>query len=106
MKLAELVFVIVPGLVENEHVFSALKRLKSPQRNSLKEKHTNVRARGFKSMEYDLMSFPYSGRWLDAKKKCGRYMVQGMVVKGMCMIDLLVGDMTWVLGLSELNTWC
>eukprot|EP00983_Pelagomonas_calceolata_P039782 1137333-Pelagomonas_calceolata.AAC.22 len=78
MKLAELVLVMVPGLVEDERMFSALKYLKNPQRNSLKKKHTDVCARGFKSMEYDLTSFPYSdasGRWLDAKKKRGRYMV-------------------------------
>eukprot|EP00952_Eustigmatos_sp_NYUAD-ZCMA_P007579 32031-Eustigmatos_ZCMA.PRE.1 len=66
---------MVPGLVEDEHMFSALKYLRIPQRNSLKEKHINVCARGFKSGEYTLMSFPYPdaiGRWLDAKKKRGR----------------------------------
>eukprot|EP00983_Pelagomonas_calceolata_P079779 1154864-Pelagomonas_calceolata.AAC.2 len=50
----------------------------SPQRSSLKEKHINVCAQGFKSIELDFMSFPYPdaiGRWLDAKKKHGRYMV-------------------------------
>eukprot|EP00983_Pelagomonas_calceolata_P051699 1142527-Pelagomonas_calceolata.AAC.4 len=66
---------MVPGSVEDERMLSALKYLKSPQRNSLKEMHTNVCARGFKSMEYDFMFFPYPdaiGRWLDAKKKRGR----------------------------------
>eukprot|EP00983_Pelagomonas_calceolata_P079290 1154603-Pelagomonas_calceolata.AAC.4 len=44
MKLVELVLV--------------MSALKSPQRSSLKEKHTNVCAGGFKSMEYDLVSLP------------------------------------------------
>eukprot|EP00983_Pelagomonas_calceolata_P109909 1159611-Pelagomonas_calceolata.AAC.8 len=74
MKLAELALVMVPGSVEDEHMFSTLKFLNSTQ--PLQEKHTNVCARGFKRMEYDLMSFPYPdaiGWWLDAKKKRGRY---------------------------------
>ena len=78
MKLAELVLVMVPGSVEDERMFSALKFLKSPQRSSLKEKHINVCARGCKSNEFELMSFPYPdavGRWLDAAKKRGRYLV-------------------------------
>eukprot|EP00983_Pelagomonas_calceolata_P040599 1137682-Pelagomonas_calceolata.AAC.7 len=57
MKLAEFVLVMVPGSVKDEHMFPALKHLKSPQRSSLKEKHTNVFARG----------------WLDAKKKHRRF---------------------------------
>eukprot|EP00967_Tisochrysis_lutea_P031168 scaffold36706_cov14-Tisochrysis_lutea.AAC.1 len=67
---------MVPGSVKDEWMFSALKFLKSPQRNSSKEKHTNVCARGSKSMEYDFALFPYPdtmGRWLDAKQKHGRY---------------------------------
>eukprot|EP00983_Pelagomonas_calceolata_P113209 1159961-Pelagomonas_calceolata.AAC.10 len=70
--------------VEGWVAFSALKRLKSPQHNSLKEEHTNVCARGFKSMECDFMSFPYPdaiGRWLDAKQRRGRYGPQGDVGK-------------------------
>ena len=42
MKLAELVLVMVSGSVEDERMFSALKYLKSPQRNKLKEMHINV----------------------------------------------------------------
>ena len=42
MKLAELVLVIVPGSVEDERMFSALKYLKSPQPNKSKEMHINV----------------------------------------------------------------
>eukprot|EP00983_Pelagomonas_calceolata_P029608 927563-Pelagomonas_calceolata.AAC.8 len=75
IKLAELMLVMVPYSIEDERMFFALKYLKSPQRNSLKEKHTNVCARGF-IMEYDFMSIPYPdaiGRWLYAKKKRGRY---------------------------------
>eukprot|EP00983_Pelagomonas_calceolata_P014747 468520-Pelagomonas_calceolata.AAC.1 len=59
MKLAELVLVMVPGSVEDERMLSALKCLKSPQRNKLKEMHINVYARGFKSMGCNLSSFPY-----------------------------------------------
>eukprot|EP00983_Pelagomonas_calceolata_P122148 1160879-Pelagomonas_calceolata.AAC.7 len=59
MKLAELVLVMVPESVEDEHMFSALKYLKIPQRNKLMEMHINVCARGFKSMECNLSSFPY-----------------------------------------------
>eukprot|EP00983_Pelagomonas_calceolata_P023663 744905-Pelagomonas_calceolata.AAC.3 len=44
IKLAELV--VMPGSVEDGRKFSALKYLKSPQRNSLKEKHTDMCARG------------------------------------------------------------
>eukprot|EP00983_Pelagomonas_calceolata_P079588 1154750-Pelagomonas_calceolata.AAC.4 len=69
---------MVPGLVEDKCMFSALNYLKSPQRSSLKEKHINVCAREFKSMKFDFMSYPYPdaiGRWLDDKKKCARNMM-------------------------------
>eukprot|EP00983_Pelagomonas_calceolata_P084446 1156361-Pelagomonas_calceolata.AAC.7 len=78
MKLAELVLVMVPGSVQDERMFFALKYLRSPQRKKLKEMHINVCARGFKSMECNLSSFPYPdaiGRWLDAAKKHGRHIV-------------------------------
>ena len=79
LKFAELVLVMVPGSVEDERMFSALKYLKNPQRNRLKDEHLTACARGFKSPHFSLMSFPYPdaiGKWLDAKKKRGRYFVQ------------------------------
>jgi len=39
MKFAEVVLVMVPGSVEDERTFSAMKYLKNPQRNRLKEQH-------------------------------------------------------------------
>jgi len=39
MKFAEVVLVMVPGSVEDERMFSAMKYLKNPQRNRLKEQH-------------------------------------------------------------------
>eukprot|EP00983_Pelagomonas_calceolata_P101607 1158713-Pelagomonas_calceolata.AAC.6 len=74
MKLAELVHVMVPGSVKDEHIFSALKDLNGPRCSSLK-KHTNVCAQGLKSKECDFMSFPNPdaiGMWLDSRKKRGR----------------------------------
>eukprot|EP00983_Pelagomonas_calceolata_P052462 1142854-Pelagomonas_calceolata.AAC.6 len=46
VKLARLflVMVEVPGSVEDEHMFSAMKYLKNPQRNSLKEQHLTAYA--------------------------------------------------------------
>ena len=79
LKLAELVLVMVPGSVEDERMFSALKYLKNPQCNRLKDEHLTACARGFKSPQFSFMSFPYPdaiGKWLDAKKKRGRYFVQ------------------------------
>eukprot|EP00983_Pelagomonas_calceolata_P082992 1156058-Pelagomonas_calceolata.AAC.1 len=77
VKLACLVLVMVPGSVENERMFSAMKYLKSPQRNSLKEQHLTACARDWKSKEFSIASFPYPaaiGKWLDASK-CGRYVL-------------------------------
>eukprot|EP00983_Pelagomonas_calceolata_P004244 138407-Pelagomonas_calceolata.AAC.2 len=39
VELAKLVMVMVPGLVEGERMFSAMKYLQNPQRNSLKQQH-------------------------------------------------------------------
>lgn len=75
LKLAELVLVMVPDSVEDERMCSALTYLRNPLRSSLKEKHVNVCAREFKSMESGWMSYPYPdaiGRWLDAKNKRGQ----------------------------------
>eukprot|EP00983_Pelagomonas_calceolata_P014131 451559-Pelagomonas_calceolata.AAC.2 len=86
-----------------ERTFSAfLKCLKSHQRSSLKEKHTVMCARRFKSMEYDLVSLPCPdaiSRWLDAKKKRGRYGLEGDVGK----VQFAVGE--WMLDFLNLNTW-
>ena len=75
MKFAEVVLVMVPGSVEDERMFSAMKYLKNPQRNRLKEQHLTTCARGFKCKE-SIQSFPFPsaiGKWLDACPKRGRY---------------------------------
>jgi hypothetical protein len=75
VKLAQLVMVMVPGSVEDERMFSAMKYLKDPQRNRLQEQHLTACARAFKSKEFSIKSFPYPaaiGKWLDASKR-GRY---------------------------------
>eukprot|EP00983_Pelagomonas_calceolata_P033638 1053170-Pelagomonas_calceolata.AAC.5 len=66
---------MVPGSVEDERMFSAMKYLKNPQRSSLKEQHLTACARAFKSKEFSIASFPYPttiGKWLYASKR-GRY---------------------------------
>eukprot|EP00983_Pelagomonas_calceolata_P005200 169717-Pelagomonas_calceolata.AAC.3 len=83
MKLAELVLVMVPGSVEDQRMFSALKYLTSPQRSSLKEKHTNVarcKKRSLDDMGYKEM------------------LVKCYVLGGLASWRL---DMPWVLGLSK-----
>eukprot|EP00983_Pelagomonas_calceolata_P087828 1157046-Pelagomonas_calceolata.AAC.2 len=75
---------MVPGSVEDERMFSALKYLKSPQRSSLKEKHVNV------------VGCQKEAWTIHGIKECGEVHV----------LDLLASwglDMTWVLGLSELR---
>jgi len=46
-ELEELVMVMVPGSVENERVFSAMKNLRNPQRNRLQQEHLTCCAQGF-----------------------------------------------------------
>ena len=59
MKFAEVVLVMVPGSVEDE--FNALKYLKNPQRNSLKEQHLTACAQAFKMQgEHSVISLPNS----------------------------------------------
>ena len=75
MKFAEVVLDMVPGSVEDERMFSAMKYLKNPQRNRLKEQHLTTCARGFKCKE-SIQSFPFPsaiGKWLYACPKRGRY---------------------------------
>jgi len=65
--------VMVPGSVEDERMFSAMKYLRNPQRNRLQQQHLTCCARGFKS-EFSVESFPYSaaiGEWLSVKKRRG-----------------------------------
>jgi len=81
MLLAELVLVMVPTSVEDECMFSTMKNLRHPQRNSLKHEHLTTCARGFKS-KLSVGSVPYPeaiGAWLDACKVCGRYGLKRMV---------------------------
>ncbi len=49
---------MVPGSVEDERMFSAMKYLRNPQRK-LQQQHLTCCARGFKS-EFSIQSFPYS----------------------------------------------
>eukprot|EP00983_Pelagomonas_calceolata_P042688 1138605-Pelagomonas_calceolata.AAC.2 len=65
MKLAELVLVVMPGSVEDERMFSALKCLKSPQPMCVLE----------------------VGRWLDAGKKRGIQAVGACMLKLSCLVD-------------------
>jgi len=45
VKVAELVMVMVPGSVEDEHMFSTLKYIYNPQRNRLQAQHLRCCAR-------------------------------------------------------------
>jgi len=63
------------GSGSDERMFSAMKYLKNPQRNRLKEQHLTTCARGFKCKE-SIQSFPFPsaiGKWLYACPKRGRY---------------------------------
>ena len=74
VKVAELVMVLVPGSVEDEHMFSTLKYFCNPQRNRLHAQHLTSCARGFKSSAFSMESFPYPQailEWLSAKKRRG-----------------------------------
>ncbi len=65
--------VMMPGSVEDERMFSAMKYLRNPRCNRLQQQHLTCCARGFKS-EFSVESFPCSaaiGEWLSVKKRCG-----------------------------------
>eukprot|EP00983_Pelagomonas_calceolata_P070831 1150939-Pelagomonas_calceolata.AAC.3 len=59
--------VMVPGSVEDERMFSAMKYLRNPQRNRLKQQHLTCCAWGFMCPDTTVESFPYEatgGEWL------------------------------------------
>eukprot|EP00983_Pelagomonas_calceolata_P103417 1158910-Pelagomonas_calceolata.AAC.9 len=59
VKLAKLVMVTVPGSAEDVRMFSAMKYLRNPQHNSLKQQHLTCCAGGFKIIEFSVQSSPY-----------------------------------------------
>jgi len=61
MLLTELVLAMVPTSVGDERIFSTMKYMRNPKRNSLKQEHLTACARGFKS-KFCVGSFPYQGR--------------------------------------------
>ena len=70
--LAQLIFVMVPGSVEEERMFSAMKYIKNPQRNSLQQKHLTQCARAFHHPRVTLRNFPYKEAiraWLEQKER-------------------------------------
>ncbi|PNH11804.1 hypothetical protein TSOC_001293 [Tetrabaena socialis] len=76
VKLAELVFVMVPGSVEDERRFSALAFIKSKVRNRLTD-HLGVCMRMFSQEFFTAHTFPYNealDAWRPAAEKRGRYM--------------------------------
>ncbi|KAJ9510390.1 hypothetical protein QJQ45_015858 [Haematococcus lacustris] len=61
-------YIMTPGLVEEERMFSAMAYLKDDTRNRLQECHLNVCARVFSSNQFDLDTFPDEraiSKWLD-----------------------------------------
>jgi len=76
MALAQLVFVMVPGSVEDERRFSAMAYLQDPTRNRLDE-HLALCVRMFTQDLFDLHTFPFEealSKWL-ANRSRGRYMM-------------------------------
>eukprot|EP00983_Pelagomonas_calceolata_P034958 1094438-Pelagomonas_calceolata.AAC.1 len=74
VKLAKPVIVMVPGSVEDECMFSAMKYFQKPQRERLMQQHLTCCARGFKCPDITVESLPYAttiGQWLSARKRCG-----------------------------------
>ena len=70
--LAQLVFVMVPGSVEEERMFSAMKYLKNVYRNRLLEVHLTMCARAFHHPRVTLSNFPYKHAirfWLEQKER-------------------------------------
>ena len=57
--LAKLIFVMVPGSVEEERMFSAMKYLKNLYRNRLGEAHLTICARAFHHPRITISNFPY-----------------------------------------------
>ena len=74
VALAQLVFVMVPGSVEDERRFSAMNFIQSKVRNRLDE-HLGLCVRMFTQDLFDLRSFPFKSalkNWKKASPK-GRY---------------------------------
>jgi len=70
--LAQLIFVMVPGSVEEERMFSAMKYLKNQYRNRLLEVHLTICARAFHHHRVTLANFPYKQAirfWLEQKAR-------------------------------------
>ena len=70
--LAQLIFVMVPGSVEEERMFSAMKYLKNLWRNKLSAEHLTLCARAFRHPRVDLATFPYPVAirlWLEGRKR-------------------------------------
>ena len=70
--LAKLIFVMVPGSVEEERMFSAMKYLKNLYRNRLNEKHLTLCARAFHHSRLTIDNFPYKEairHWLEVKER-------------------------------------
>ncbi|KAG2445298.1 hypothetical protein HYH02_008765 [Chlamydomonas schloesseri] len=59
MALAELVFVMVGGSVEDERKFSTMTFIKNRDRNRLQAKHLSMCVRMFADEQYTVKSFPY-----------------------------------------------
>lgn len=86
--LAELVFVMVGGSVEDERKFSAMSFIKNKQRNKLQASHLSMCVRMFADELYSVGTFPYAQAlkwWRKAlaskakkagKKHRGRYTIK------------------------------
>ena len=69
MKLAELIFVMVPGSVEEERMFSAMTYIKNLWRNRLSAYHLTCCARAFSHSTVTLTNFNYERAiavWMEA----------------------------------------
>ncbi len=76
IALAQLVFVMVPGSVEDERRFSSMGYLQDPTRNRL-DGHLALCVRMFTQDLFDLRTFPFEAalkKWLDSSRR-GRYMM-------------------------------
>jgi hypothetical protein len=72
MVMAKLAFTMVPGSVEEERMFSAMKFLKNPQRNRLLAEYLSAAARLFKTCDYTVETFPFSRalqKWHEMKDR-------------------------------------
>ena len=70
-SLGKLVGSMVPGSVEEERMFSAMKFLKNAQRNRLTPENLTICARLFKSKGTEVPLRAAMEKWLDAKARYG-----------------------------------